>query len=205
MKEFELAMWWARVRASGPHKVAPSSAPVAGMRRLVEPDAESVWLVPVLPEGARPGVLEDLGLPELTSEQPNDTARVLAACVRCCWTESAGHLWPASAASYAQVASVFRQLAERDPTALHRALLAGIRRLAAGGWVLWDEENATVRLGPRVATWETADMTALRELWRLMPAPKAKDGESAPPPDADPDRADPDHADPGSDVDGGEP
>lgn len=189
MNEFETALWWARVRAAGPQRVAPSGAPVPGMRRLVEPDADAVWLVPVLPEGARPGVLTDLGLPEPITEQPNDTARVFAACVRCCWTEPTGALWPASPAGYPQVASVFARIAEREPSALHRALLAGIRRLAGAGWLLWDEPNGTVRLGPRVATWENVDLTALRELCRMLPAPQA---DAATPPV---------HVDPESDVD----
>jgi hypothetical protein len=171
VKESERALWWARIRASGPRKVAPSGAAVPGMARLVEPGAEAVWVVPVLPEGARPSVLAELGLPELMVEQPNDTARVLAACLRCCWTDPAGPLWPASSAPYARVASVFAQVNERDPAALHRALLAGVRRLAGAGWLLFDEAEQTVRLGPRVAGWESTDFSVLRELWRLMPAP----------------------------------
>lgn len=172
VRESENALWWARIRASGPRMVSSSSAAIPGMARLVEPGAEAVWVVPMLPDGAQPSVLEELGLPELMVEQPNDTARVLAACLRCCWTDPAGPLWPASSAPYARVASVFAQVNERDPAALHRALLAGVRRLAGAGWLLFDEAEQTVRLGPRIATWENTDFSVLRELWRLMPTPK---------------------------------
>ena len=79
MNEAETALWWARVRAAGPQRVIPSSASPAGMLRLVEPDVTAVWLLALVPEGARPTVLEELGLPVLAVEQPNDTARVLAA------------------------------------------------------------------------------------------------------------------------------
>ncbi|WP_307961829.1 hypothetical protein [Salinispora arenicola] len=37
MNESETALWWARIRAAGPQRVAPSSAFPAGMLRLVEP------------------------------------------------------------------------------------------------------------------------------------------------------------------------
>lgn len=170
MNEAETALWWARVRAAGPQRVAPSSAFPAGMRRLVEPDATAVWLLPVVPDGARPSVSEELGLPVLAVEQPNDTARVLAACLRCCWAEPTGPMWPGAPASKDDVAAVFREITNRDETASNRALIGAIRRLAGAGWLLWDEPGQTVRLGPRVAAWRSAELSALRELWRLLPA-----------------------------------
>ncbi|NIL39775.1 hypothetical protein HCB17_00310 [Salinispora arenicola] len=170
MNESETALWWARIRAAGPQRVAPSSAFPAGMLRLVEPDVTAVWLLTVVPEGARPSVLEELGLPALAVEQPNDTARVLAACLRCCWAESTGSMWPGTPASRQQVAAVFEEITNRDEVASHRALLAAIRRLAGAGWLLWDEPGQTVRLGPRVAAWGSADLSALRELLRMLPS-----------------------------------
>lgn len=170
MSETETALWWARVRAAGPQRVAPSSAFPAGMRRLVEPDATAVWLLPVVPDGARPSVSEELGLPVLAVEQPNDTARVLAACLRCCWPEPTGPMWPGAAASKDEVAAVFRKITNRDETASNRALIGAIRRLAGTGWLLWNETGQTVRLGPRVAAWRSAELSALRELWRLLPS-----------------------------------
>lgn len=170
MNEAETAMWWARVRAAGPQRVEPSHAFPAGMLRLVEPDVTAVWLLPVIPDGARASVLEELGVSPVAVEQPNDTARVLAACLRCCWTEPAGPLWPGVPASKVEVASVFREITHRDETASNRALIAAIRRLAASGWLLWDEPGQTVRLGPRVAAWGSAELSALRELWRMLPS-----------------------------------
>jgi hypothetical protein len=85
--EFDAAVLWAKVRAAGPQRVAPGGAAPAGMRRLVEADAQAVWLLPNLPDGARPTVLDELGLAGMSIEQPNDTARVLAGCLRCCWAD----------------------------------------------------------------------------------------------------------------------
>lgn len=170
MNESETAVWWARVRAAGPQRVAPNSAFPAGMLRLVEPDITAVWLLAVVPEGARPSVSEELGLPALAVEHPNDTARVLAACLRCCWTEPTGPMWPGTPVSKDEVAAVFGEITHRDKSASNRALLAAIRRLAGAAWLLWDEPGQTVRLGPRVAAWGSADLSALRELWRILPS-----------------------------------
>lgn len=171
MNEAETALWWARVRAAGPQRVVPNSAFPAGMLRLVEPDVTAVWLLPVVPEGARPSVAEEWGLPGLAVEQPNDTARVLAACLRCCWAEPTGPMWPGVPASKHDVAAVFEEITDRDETASNRALIAALRRLTGAGWLLWDEFGQTVRLGPRVAAWAPAELSALRELWRMLPAP----------------------------------
>ncbi|MFF0148542.1 hypothetical protein ATK36_5196 [Amycolatopsis sulphurea] len=170
MNEAETALWWARVRAAGPQCVSPNSTFPAGMLRLVEPDVTAVWLLTVVPEGARPSVSEELGLPALTVEKPNDTARVLAACLRCCWAEPTGPIWPGMPASKDEVAAVFGEITNRDEAASNRALLEAIRRLAGAAWLLWDEPGQTVSLGPRVAAWGSADLSTLRELWRMLPS-----------------------------------
>ncbi|WP_053723306.1 hypothetical protein [Saccharothrix sp. NRRL B-16348] len=168
MTEAETALWWARVRATGPQRVAPSSAFPAGMLRLVEPDVAAVWLLAAVPETARPSVAEELGLPVLAVEHPNDTARVLAACLRCCWADPTGPLWPGKPASKDEVATVLGAIINRTEAASNIALLGAIRRLAGAAWLLWDEPAQMVRLGPRVAVWGSADLSALRELWRMV-------------------------------------
>lgn len=176
MSETETALWWARVRAAGPQCVEPGSVFPAGMLRLVEPDVTAAWLLPVVPDGAHPSVSDELGLTAVAVEQPNDTARVLAACLRCCWAEQAGPIWPGATVAMDDVASVFKQLTNRDESASHRAVIAAIRRLAAAAWLLWDEFGRTVRLGPRVAAWESADLSSLRELWRMLPPAAGREG-----------------------------
>jgi hypothetical protein len=175
----ETALWWARVRAHGPLRVPAGTAAPEGLVRLVEPDAAAVWLLAVPPEQAGGGALEELGLAGPVVEQPNDTARLLAAVVRCCWGDPTASPWPGVVAQWSAVTSVFRAFADRDEGAFLRAAVAAVRRLHGAGWVLWDEPARLVRLGPRVASWSAADLTVLRELYRQLPAPTPPPGEDA--------------------------
>jgi len=166
----EPALAWARARAAGPQRVTPALPSALGMRRLVETDASAVWLLPVLPEGAGPTVLDELGLTATAVEQPNDTARVLAACLRCCWSDPTGSPWPGVVAGWDQVSAVFRTITDnRDERYSNIALVAGVRRLAGASWLRWSETTREVQLGPRVAAWRDPELSTLRELWRLMP------------------------------------
>jgi hypothetical protein len=170
VSDLDQALAWARARAAGPQRVAPSVRSAAGMRRLVETDADAVWLLPVLPEGAGPTVLDELSLIATAVEQPNDTARVLAACLRCCWADPNGSPWPGVVAGWEQVTSVFRGITDnRDERYSNIALVAGVRRLAGAGWLRWSETTREVQLGPRVAAWRDPELSTLRELWRLIP------------------------------------
>jgi hypothetical protein len=166
------ALWWARARALGPTRYPPGTPAPEGFLRLVEPDADAVWLLPALPTTAGPWVLDELELPGPLVDHPNDTGRMLAAVVRCCWPDPTGPIWPGSAAVWTDVISVYRTFGDRDETALRRASIAAVRRLNGAGWVLWDEPAAAVRLGPRCGGWTTADLTVLRELYRHLPAPE---------------------------------
>ncbi len=168
MNQTETALWWARARAAGPQRILPGGPAPAGMLRLPEPDGSGAWLLPVLPDNASAAVLDELGLPGHVLEHPNDTARVLAACVRCCWANPAGPLWPGVGAPWEQVAAVFGAIVNRDEVVSHRALLAGVRRLARSRWLLWDEGAPMIRLGPRVAAWNAAQLSTLREMYRSM-------------------------------------
>jgi len=173
----ETARWWAAARARGPLTVPAGSAAAEALLRLAEPGGHQVRLLAVPPEQAGPGALDELGLPGPLVEQPNDTARLLAAVVRCCWGDPTAPIWPGVAAPWTAVTSVFREFADRDEGAFRRAAVAAVRRLHGSGWVLWDERTRTVRLGPRAASWSAADLTVLRELYRQMPAPTPPSGE----------------------------
>jgi hypothetical protein len=171
MTERDAALWWAKIRSGGPQRVSPGGATPAGLRRLVESDAQAVWLLPNLPESAGPVVLEEYGLPGPAIVDPRGSMRVLAACMRCCWQDPGSEIWPGVPARLEDVAAVFAHLVPgRDRLTRHRTLLAGVRRLAGSGWLRFDEGTQTVRVGPRVATWGSLDLSTLRELWRLVPA-----------------------------------
>lgn len=169
------ALAWARARAGGPYQVPAGSPPVPGTERLLEPGGQLVWLVPQMPHSADARVVKELGLAGIPVEQPNDTARMLAACLRCCWPEPTDPPWPGVPAASTAAVALFRELtAGRDPEAQHRAAVAALGRLEGGGWLL-AEGRGTLRLGPRVASWSAADLTVLRQLWHAMPRPEAPD------------------------------
>jgi hypothetical protein len=169
------ALAWARARAGGPYRVPAGSPPVVGTERLVEPGGDLVWLVPQVPDGADTRVLKELNLAGVAVDQPNDTARMLAACLRCCWPDPTDPPWPGVPVAPSTVVALFRQLTPgRDPEAQHRAAVAAASRLEGGGWVLTDG-GGTLRLGPRVGLWSAADLTVLRQLWHAMPCPEPAD------------------------------
>ncbi|MFF0341936.1 hypothetical protein [Kribbella sp. NPDC004875] len=166
------ALWWAKVQSAGPLEVDPDTPAVAGLTRAAAPDGATVWLVPTLPSGAGHGVLEELGAPPVAVEQPNETARLLAICVACCWTDRSAPAWPGTTGTLAQIRSVYAGMRGRAEQSSDLTLIIGsLRRLHATHWIRWDEKNAEVRLGPRVVTWTAADLSALRDLCRHLPEP----------------------------------
>jgi hypothetical protein len=178
------------------------------MIRLAEPDGfdgPAAWLVPQVPESADARVLAELGLTGPLLEQPNDTARMLAACLRCCWADPLQPPWPGQAAASADVLAVFRDLTGlREEAAHRRSAVAALRRLDQAGWVLRDAPADAIRLGPRVALWTTSDLSVLRQLWRSISAPE-RDGSLPPAQPAPATGAGPDApADDGPDDDGPE-
>ncbi|WP_329001267.1 hypothetical protein OHA18_43280 [Kribbella sp. NBC_00709] len=166
------AMWWAKVQSAGPLEVDPETPAVAGLTRASSPDASTVWLVPTLPSGAGHSVLEELGAPPVVVEQPNETARVLAICVACCWTDRSAPAWPSATGTLAQIRSVYAGMRGRPEQSSDLTLIIGsLRRLHATHWIRWEEKATEVRLGPRVITWTASDLSTLRDLCRHLPEP----------------------------------
>ncbi|GAA3610741.1 hypothetical protein GCM10022223_28550 [Kineosporia mesophila] len=172
MNTADTALWWARARALGPARHEAGTPAPDGFLRLLEPHAGDVWLLPAHPGTAGPWVLDEMGFSGPTIEQPNDTARMLAAVVRCCWTDPEAPIWPGREVDWETVLSVYRTFGDREESVLNRAATGAIRRLNGGGWVLWDDDRRVVRLGPRCGTWVNADLTVLRELYRSLPPPE---------------------------------
>jgi hypothetical protein len=183
------ALWWAKVQSAGPLQVSPETAAVAGLTRAAEPDGSTVWMVPTLPAGAGHGVLDELGTPPVAVEQPNETARVLAICVTCCWPDRSGSAWPGVVGTLAQIKAVYAGMRGRPEQSSDLTLVIGsLRRLHATSWLLWDEKAGEVRLGPRVITWGPPQLAGLREICRILPDPPAAVLKPAGPPEvpADP-------------------
>jgi hypothetical protein len=166
------ALWWAKVQSAGPLEVDPDTPAVASLTRAASPEGSTVWLVPTLPSGAGHGVLDELGAPPVAVEQPNETARLLAICVTCCWTDRSAPAWPGVTGTLAQIRSVYAGMRGRPEQPSDLTLIIGsLRRLHATHWIRWDEKAAEVRLGPRVITWSAADLSTLRDLCRHLPEP----------------------------------
>lgn len=166
------ALWWAKVQSAGPLQVTPDTSPVAGLTRAAEPDGRTVWMLPSLPDGAGHGVLEELGTPPVAVEQPNETARVLAICVTCCWPDRSGPAWPGVTGTLAQIKAVYAGLRGRPEQSSDLTLIIGsLRRLHATGWLIWNEKAGEVRLGPRVVAWSPNQLAGLREVCRILPDP----------------------------------
>ncbi|ADB33697.1 hypothetical protein Kfla_4679 [Kribbella flavida DSM 17836] len=166
------ALWWAKVQSGGPQKVPADTPAVAGLARAVEPDGSGLWMLPTVPDGAGHGVLEELGAPPVAVEMPNETARVLAICVACCWTDRDASTWPGVTGTLAQVKAVYAGMRGRAEQSSDLTLIIGsLRRLHATHWLLWNEKAGEVRLGPRTITWSPSDLATLREICRVLPDP----------------------------------
>jgi hypothetical protein len=165
-------LWWAKVQSAGPLQVTPDTPAVAGLTRAAEPDGRTVWMLPTLPEGSGHGVLEELGTPPVAVEQPNETARVLAICVTCCWPDRSGPAWPGVTGTLAQIKAVYAGLRGRPEQSSDLTLIIGsLRRLHATSWLIWNEKAGEVRLGPRVVAWGPNQLAGLREVCRILPDP----------------------------------
>ena len=106
-------------------------------------DSGVSWLVPQVPATADARVLAEIGLPGPLLEQPNDTARMLAAVLRCCWADPLGPVWPGVRAGSGAVLAVFGEVTgPRDDAAHRRSAVAALRRLDQAAWVRWDEPPA---------------------------------------------------------------
>jgi hypothetical protein len=166
------ALWWAKVQSAGPLQVSPDTPAVSGLTRAAEPDGSSIWMLPTLPDGAGHAVLEELGMPPVAVEMPNETARVLAICVTCCWQDRSGSAWPGVVGTLTQIKAVYAGLRGRSEQSSDLTLIIGsLRRLHATSWLIWNEKAGEVRLGPRVITWSPSAQTGLRELCRILPDP----------------------------------
>lgn len=142
MNEHDTALWWAKVRAGGPQQASAGSPSPAGMRRLVEPDAQSVWFLPNLPPSAGPEVLAEYRQEPVTLQDSAGTLRVFAACLRCCWPDPGTDLWPGQPADLSDIDQALQQLTPgRDRASRRKLLSAGwkrpggcCRRPAGSGW-----------------------------------------------------------------------
>jgi hypothetical protein len=134
-------------------------------------EGSRVWLLPVWPDGATPALLAEYDTATVTMDRSGAARRVLAAALRCCWTELDTAPWPGRTASIGDVLDGYAAMTRGDADLMRRWAVGDLRRLADSGWLLLDEEAGTLRLGPRTATWPEPGLNSLRDLVRRLPGP----------------------------------
>ncbi|GLW96887.1 hypothetical protein [Microtetraspora sp. NBRC 16547] len=185
------ALEHARARAHGPLALRLAEPAPPGFVRLSGGDATPVAgegaagpgaastrtpvvALPVWPDGVTPSVLDEYGLAPVPVERSGETRRVLAACLRACWTDLAAEPWPGAPASISDVLACYRALTGRGDDMTRSWAVGALRRLADTGWII--RSGDVVRLGPRCATWPPESHAVLRELVRRLPGPQPADG-----------------------------
>ncbi|WP_202637886.1 hypothetical protein [Bailinhaonella thermotolerans] len=164
----DTALAWARARALGPLPLTPGvpGAP-DGMVRL-ERDGRA-WALPLPPDGATPGLLEEYQIAGVPVERSGETRRVLAACLKCCWRDLQADPWPGEPAPVEDVLSVYQHMIGRSDDMHRNWALGALRRLCDSAWL--EQADGMVRLGPRVAAWTPESHHQLRDLCRRLPSP----------------------------------
>lgn len=159
----------ARARLLGAHSIAVSDPAPPGL--VAASDGSRVWLLSPWPDGATPAVLEEYDIAPMPLDRPGQARRVLAAALRCCWPRLDEAPWPGERAPVGDVLEVYARMSRGDPELARRWATGELRRLHDTGWLLLDEEAATVRPGPRIALWPEGSLGSLRDLIRRLPQP----------------------------------
>ncbi|MEO3860668.1 hypothetical protein [Acrocarpospora sp. B8E8] len=175
--------------------LSPAESVPAGFVRLAQglAQGEAALALAQWPDGATPSVLDEYQLPAFPVERSGETRRMLAACLRVCWTDLGSDPWPGAAVPVASVLTCYRALTGRPDDSTRSWAIGALRRLNDTAWItltsglddiatrggrarLGDLTKAYVRLGPRCATWPADSHAQLRELMRRMPVPPPNEG-----------------------------
>ncbi|WP_245651441.1 hypothetical protein [Streptosporangium amethystogenes] len=162
-----------RARSGGPLALRAGQAAPAGMARLGRGDGTGLAL-PVWPDGATPSLLEEYQVAPVPVERSGETRRVLAAALRCCWSDLTADPWPGTPASVDDVLSTYRALIGRGDDLMRNWAIGALRRLHDSAWL--EVADGFVRLGPRCASWPPASHAQLRELMRRLPTAEETPG-----------------------------
>lgn len=107
---------------------------------------------------------------------------VLAVCIRWCWPDPQGALYPGVSASEAEVLDALQDFSPASPMATVRSLQvirgqhkASLRRLTACRYLERSGANGLIALGPMLAVWSHEDVSALRAEHHRIPGPSPED------------------------------
>jgi hypothetical protein len=161
-----------RARSGGPLPLGASVAAPAGMVRLTWPDSTG-HAVPVWPDGVTPSLLDEYQVAVVPVERAGETRRVLAAVLKCCWTDLSVDPWPGDPAPVELVLDTYRALIGRTDDVMRNWAIGALRRLHDSAWIVLDD--GVVVLGPRCALWPVESHAQLQELVRRLPEPERPD------------------------------
>ncbi|WP_235995539.1 hypothetical protein [Nonomuraea montanisoli] len=156
-------------RAGGPLALGAGAPAPPGMLRLTRPDSTGQAL-PVWPDGVTPALLEEHQVAPVPVERSGEQRRVLAACLKCCWTDHSIDPWPGEPAPVELVLATYRALIGRTDDLMRNWAVGALRRLHDSAWVVM--ADGLVTLGPRCALWPVSSLAQLKELVRRIPEPE---------------------------------
>ncbi|GAA2317713.1 hypothetical protein GCM10010149_82600 [Nonomuraea roseoviolacea subsp. roseoviolacea] len=159
-------------RAGGPLALGAGAPAPPGMLRLTRPDSTGQAL-PVWPDGVTPALLEEHQVAPVPVERSGETRRVLAACLKCCWTDHSVDPWPGEPAPVELVLATYRALIGRTDDLMRNWAVGALRRLHDSAWVVM--ADGLVTLGPRCALWPVSSLAQLKELVRRIPEPERQE------------------------------
>lgn len=159
----------ARARAGGPLRLAAGAPATPGMVRLTRPDSTGEAL-PVWPDGVTPSLLDEHQVAPVAVERSGEQRRVLAAVLKCCWSDLSVDPWPGDPAPVELVLDTYRELIGRSDDLMRNWAIGALRRLHDSAWVVMDD--GVVLLGPRCALWPVESHAQLQELVRRLPEPE---------------------------------
>ncbi|WP_236005150.1 hypothetical protein [Nonomuraea antri] len=160
-----------QARSGGPLPLGAGAQAPAGMLRLTRPDSTGSAL-PVWPDGVTPSLLEEYQVAPVPVERSGETRRVLAAVLKCCWSDLSTDPWPGSPAPVELVLDTYRALIGRTDDLMRNWAVGALRRLHDSAWVVMDD--GLVSLGPRCALWPVESYAQLQELVRRLPEPERR-------------------------------
>ncbi|GAA2204613.1 hypothetical protein GCM10009850_004550 [Nonomuraea monospora] len=169
MDQRQAAVSHALVRAHGPARLGAGVLAAPGMIRLTRPDSTGDAL-PVWPDGVTPSLLEEHQVAPVAVERSGETRRVLAAVLKCCWTDLSVDPWPGDPAPVELVLDTYRELIGRTDDLMRNWARGALRRLHDSAWIVMDD--GVVLLGPRCALWPVEAHAQLQELVRRLPEPE---------------------------------
>ncbi|MFG1684090.1 hypothetical protein ACGFNP_28235 [Nonomuraea sp. NPDC049269] len=142
------------------------------MVRLTRPDSTGQAL-PVWPDSATPSLLDEYQVPPVPVERAGETRRVLAATLKCCWSDLSVDPWPGTPAPAELILDTYRALIGRSDDLMRNWAVGALRRLHDSAWIVMSD--GVVSLGPRCALWPVESHAQLKELVRRIPVPEHRD------------------------------